>query len=317
MIRIDYCTINFTDKFTVKDFTEFAERAKIVDADTGEILERNIDSECFQLNYQYGKSYASVWGIDSEVAAKLAKEKGLAVSRLDLANDIKFEDVETTFEQWYKQAETWHDREKPTAMFGMTKGRKKKNNGDKQFIIGSSSSNHQLSVYKKRWTDEDEESPTKRKFINCIRVELQLRTIDAKAAFDIAANGDFSQKALKLAFDSAWNRYYPDCLPLQEIDEKAFLDIPKDTRQSGRKDWFYTQVLQSAITHFDTTGENLAQFLLDEFNKHYELSAKEAASVQNLRSKNLYRKRLAIIENKIKLDEQERHKKAKRGIKSK
>ena len=316
MIKVDYITFNFDSKFTVEDFTDFAATPIEVDPATGAILEYRIDYNNYRLNHQYGKSYVSIWGLDSnsDELLNLVKDNNLSISRLDLANDLMFNDADKTFEKFQKQVKKWRDTNKPDMKFATVEGKAKLDNGDRQFTFGAYSSKHQLSVYKKRFGEVHKVSDL---YAWGIRVELQLRDIDAKAAFEILKAGDFSQESKKEAFDSTWNRYYPDALPLPNIDDKAYLDIPKETRAEGRKDWFYQQVLPAAITHFDTTGENLAEFLLAEFNAYYQNIAKEAIEGKNKKSKNLYEKRLKIILDKERLSETERLKKEKRGIKQK
>jgi len=283
-VLLDYLSVTLSDNFTYHDWTEYAEQP-VIDEMTGLITGRKVAKSSYETSRVYKHIILSIWGKDTMELAYMAMHHHLEPTRLDIKLDITGSEVKNLENhQAYLVAQI------KQALAAKSSKRKywftvtpKTDSGEfRTDYFGGRSSDSQIRIYK-RTAAHDKNSK--------LRIEFQLRTDLAKAIWNIIAKGFFSKRRMTDAMASLESvLLVPGCLGIDWQSPTIYeLDREKQKVNSSRKDWIITQVLPAIIKEFNETGENLAEFIKAEFDRHFTQLMNEQQEYDNL-IKTEYRK---------------------------
>lgn len=279
-IELDYISVTLTDKFTWHDWLEYAEQP-VFHEGTGLIVGQKVPKKSYKLDIIYKHWVLSAYGPYAIELASMAIHFGLEPTRLDIKLDCEIPDnltsetLQANLVTSVKHAlQTRKSRRKHK--YYVQPG--KDGAETRTDYFGARESDSQLRIYgrKKIYSTEP-----------AVRIEWQLRGELAKSAWPILAKGFFKQSRLADVMASLETMVLlPGTFGIDWQNEKIYeLDRSKDKVNSSRKDWIATQVLSACLKEFNETGENLAQFLLNEFNRHLIEKGKEQAEWQASKQK--------------------------------
>lgn len=274
-IELDYISVTLTDKFTWHDWLEYAEQP-VLDEGTGLIVGQKVPKKSYKLDIIYKHWVLSAYGPYAIELASMAIHFGLEPTRLDIKLDCEVKPDETTEEVQTRLV---------SATISALRERKSRRKHKYYVQPGKDGYETRTDYFGARDSDSQLRIYGRKKIYNnapVVRVEWQLRGELAKSAWLILAKGFFKQSRLADVMASLETMVLlPGTFGIDWNNEKIYeLDRSKDKVNSSRKDWIATQVLSACLKEFNETGENLAQFLLNEFNRHLIEKGKEQAEWQ-------------------------------------
>lgn len=262
-VALDYISVTLNDRFTWHDWLEYAEQP-LVDETSGLVIGQRVPKKSYKLDIIYKHWVLSAYGKYTIELASLALHHDLEPTRLDIKIDIPESEV--------KNADTIQSELVQSVKQALrAKGSRRKHhynatpqdNGieTRTDYFGARDSDSQIRIYQRR-SQVDKNS--------LVRVEFQLRAELAKAAWSILVPAFFKPTRLMEVMASLENKVLlPGTFGIDWQSTRLYeLDRSKDKVNSSRKDWIYNQVLPACLKEFEETGENLAEFLLEEVYKH-------------------------------------------------
>lgn len=272
---VDYLSVTLNEGFTYHDWREYAVQP-VFNPDTGLIDGCKVPKSSYKTDVIYKHVVLSVWGKDSLELAYLALHHQLEPTRLDIKLDIpesEIDNVESLQQELVAETIRALKAKKSRRKHHYHVGPAKDGTPCRTDYFGGRDSDSQIRIYGRQAANY---SPA------CVRVEFQLRGELAKSAWAILVRGFFKQSRLQDVLASLEAQILmPGTFGISWENERIYeLDRTKDKPPSSREAWAITQVLPAFIKEFKETGNNLAELVLAEFNKHFLTGMQETIDWQ-------------------------------------
>ena len=261
MFSVDYLSAILSPAYSLNDWLQDANET-IIDPLTEVIKGRKHEKNDYRIDRRGQNTTLSCYHGKEHYLSLIVNSFGLKVTRLDLAADIFVPKDNDHIDECNFIADLVKD-------FYLHKRRKisyQYNTSVDAFgghtithLWGKRASRYQLRLYTKTMVEGD-----------FTRIEFQLRGHTARQVYADLGDSILNQDNLMTAFFRLEKALLePGIFPIEREDLWLEPLEPEPERISDRKAWIVNQVLPAIIKEFKATGENLAEFILAEFNRHF------------------------------------------------
>lgn len=268
-ITLDWLTVKLNQDFNLDKWREWA-TIPLIDVETGEQLGIKCPDRYWKFNRYGGEDYISAYGIGTAALAEVIELYGLRVSRVDVAVDTVTLDPEKGLQEIEDKLNDYYDGKGINITRGSFEGRGQRGKGNRTLLYGKRSSAYQIRTYTRHGDRRSDEGWV-------CRIEFQLRGELARTFWDEVALSPSEPISLRNATGTLEQTIFGHHIfGIGDLEQDTVLELPKQEKMHDRERWVRSDVLKAIIRHFDETGVNLAQLLVEDFNKHITSRAIEA-----------------------------------------
>ena len=272
-VSLDWITVKLTQDFNIDTWRNVAS-VPLVSRETGEQVGIACPVKYWKYNRYAGEDYISAYGMGTNALAYYANIHDLRVSRIDVAVDVAVQGDYKAKLLEIKEVITKHyESNGITISTGEFTGRIKRDKGSKTYTFGKQSSAYQLRLYARQDNNKREGWVT--------RCEFQLRAEIARAFWQ-EARADYEDPLTLRNSAATLERtiFGRPLLGIGDLEQDNVLELPVKEQAHNTELWVRNTVLKACVRFFDETGINLAQLLVEDFNKHITSRSIDVAQVQ-------------------------------------
>lgn len=259
-ITLDWITVKLNSDFNIDDWRELA-ATRVISVETGEQTGINCPDRYWKFNRYGGEDYVSAFGLGTNALCQAAYINELRVSRLDVAIDtVSGNNPDKSLNELERVLDEYYQTKGLSITKGQFDGRARGDKGSRTISYGKRSSAYQIRAYTRH-------SPSNAQEWVC-RCEFQLRGEYARSFWQALAENYSDPLTLRNTAASLERSIFGSALlKIGDLESDMLLELPDIAPQHNREKWVRTDVLKACIRHFQETGVNLAQLLVEDFNK--------------------------------------------------